>query len=173
MRQGSSGKTQTLELSPPERLTPDHEISLFDCGDRSINDYLQKRAMEAQRARHAVVYVACVKGTRRIAAYYTLSNASVARQYAASARLRRNAPDDLPVTVLGRMGVSLEAQGRGFAVALLADAVERALGAAEIVGSTALIVHPLDESLANFYARFGGFKPCPDLSPLTMMLSLR
>lgn len=173
MRQGSSGKAQTLELSAPEKLMPDHDVSLFDCANQSINDYLQKRAMEAQRSKHAVVYVACVKGTRRVAAYYTLSNASVSRRYAASARLRRNAPDDLPVTVLGRMGVALEAQGRGFAVALLADAVERALGAAEVVGSTAMIVPPLDESLASFYARFGNFKTCPDLTPLTMMLSLR
>lgn len=173
MRQGPPGETETLELRAPEKLNATHDLSQFECGELSINHYLQKRALDAQQNKHAVVFVVCLKGTDVVVAYYTLSNASVARQYGASARIRRNAPEDLPVTVLGRMGVSNAIKGRGVAIALLADALERSLLASEIVGSVALIVHPLTSELADFYAKYGAFKPCPDLSPLTMMRSLR
>ena len=64
-------------------------------------------------------------------------------------RLRRNAPNALPVTILGRMGVAREAAGQGLATDLLQDA------------------------LARFYAKYAGFRPCPDLSPKTMTLPLR
>jgi len=47
------------------------------------------------------------------------------------------------------------------------------MASTEVVASSAILVHPLDEALADFYARKAGFARCPDFSPLTMMLSLR
>lgn len=173
MREETSRQAQTLELSPPQRLNGLHDVSHFDCGQPSINEYLQSRALKAQAAKHAVIYVVCVKGTNIVAAYYTLSNASVARQFGTPARMRRNAPDDLPVTVLGRLGVTAAVQGRGVAQALLADAIERALVASEVIGSVALVVHPLSDDVARFYEKYAAFRVCPDLSPVTMMRSLR
>ncbi len=173
MRQKTACKTETLELTPPEKLAEHHVVSEFDCGELSINEFLRHRALKAQAARHTVVYVVCFKGTCNVAAYYTLSNSAVDRRYGATAKIRRNAPDPLPVTVLGRMGVTASAAGHGLSLALLADAVERSLIASEVIGSTALIVHPLTERLATYYAKHGGFVPCPDLAPMTMMLPLR
>jgi hypothetical protein len=54
-----------------------------------------------------------------------------------------------------------------------ADPILRVMASTEVVASSAILVHPLDEALADFYARKAGFVRCPDLSPLTMMLSLR
>lgn len=173
MREETAGKAETLELSAPQKLDESHEVSQFDCGEPSINEYLRVKALKAQRARHAVVYVTCFKGSKTVAGYYTLSNGSVARAHGASATLRRNAPNDLPVTILGRMGVTRKASAQGLATDLLQDAVERALSAAQMVGSVALIVHPLTEQLEQFYAKRAGFKHCPDLSPKTMMLALQ
>ena len=96
------------------------------------------------------------KGTNTVAAYYTLSNGSVARAHGATARLRRNTPNELPVIILGRMGVDREAAGQGVATDLLQDAIERALVASERVGCVALIVHPLTERLEQFYANYAG-----------------
>ncbi|MBJ9976723.1 hypothetical protein IAE35_10245 [Pseudomonas sp. S75] len=172
MREEAVGKAQTLELSAPCRLQERHDVSAFDCGEISINHYLWYRALDAQQARHAVVYVICFQGTNRVAGFYTLSNGSVARVHGASARIRRNAPNDLPVVVLGRMGVTTEISGRGVATDLVQDAVERTLLASQMVGSVALIVHPLTERLESFYGK-AGFMSCPDLSPKTMMLPLR
>ena len=173
MHRETSGPTETLELSPPERLGSHHITSEFDCGELSINDYLQSSALKSQEAKHTVVYVVCFKGTCDVVGYYTLSNSAIDRRHGATAKSRRNAPNPLPVTVLGRMGVTTALSGRGVSLALLADAVERSILASETIGSVALIVHPLTVSLAEYYAKHGDFIPCPDLAPMTMMLSLR
>ena len=86
--------------------------------------------------------------------------------------MQRNAPEQYPVTVLGRLGVDKSIQGRGVAKALLQDAIERSLQAAEILGSRAMLVHALDPRLALFDQRTAGFIPSP-VSPMTLMLSLR
>lgn len=173
MREEASGQAKTLELSAPQKLSEFHEVARFDCGEPTLNGYLREKALKAQQAKHAVVYVTCFKGTNIVAGYYTLSNGSVARAHGVTARLRRNAPNELPVTILGRMGVAREAAGQGLATDLLQDAVERALVASEMVGCVALVVHPLTERLERFYAKYAGFRHCPDLSPKTMMLPLR
>ncbi|MFJ3468204.1 hypothetical protein ACIPO9_05745 [Pseudomonas sp. NPDC090203] len=172
MREETARKAKALELSPPEKLNALHITDDFDCGEASINEYLRAKALKAQQAKHAMVYVVCFKGTHNIAGYYTLSNGAVDRRHGTTAKMRRNAPDPLPVTILGRMGVSLRAGGCGLSLALLADAIERCIVASEIIGSVAVIVHPLNESLVTYYARHAGFVPCPELSPMTMMLSL-
>lgn len=172
MCQSTSSQAKALELSPPEKLGPHHVTVHFDCGEPSIDDYLQNKAFKAQEAKHAMVYVVCFKGTNDVAGYYTLSNSAIDRRFGATAKIRRNAPNPLPVTVLGRMGVTSAASGRGVSVALLADAIERCIFASEVIGSVAIIVHPLTESLRAYYAKYGDFSPCPDLAPMTMMLSL-
>lgn len=173
MRHDPSSQTEALELSPPEKLGSHHLTDEFDCGEQSINEYLRQKALKAQDAKHAVVYVVRFKNTQEVAGYYTLANSAIDRSGAATAKIRRNAPNPLPVTVLGRMGVTAAASGRGLSLALLADAIERSILASEVIGSVALIVHPLTERLATYYAKHAGFIPCPDLAPMTMMLPLR
>lgn len=173
MRYETSGTTETLELSPPEKLGSHHITSSFDCGVASINDYLHLVALKSQEAKHAIVYVICFKGTNIVAGFYTLSSSAIDRRYGLTAKIRRNAPDPLPVTVLGRMGVTKALTGQGVSLALLADAIERSILASELIGSVALIVHPLTERLVKYYSKHGGFKLCPDLAPMTMMLSLK
>ncbi|WJD64370.1 hypothetical protein [Pseudomonas kurunegalensis] len=166
-------QTRPVELSKPVKLSEAHDFAGFDCGERSINEYLHKRARKAQQEKLAVVYVTCFKGTQQVAGFYTLSSGSIARQSVLPRKLQRNTPFAHPATILGRMGVTLEAQGYGFAEGLLQDAILRVMASTEVVASSAILVHPLNETLADFYASKAGFVRCPDLSPLTMMLSLR
>jgi hypothetical protein len=166
-------QTRPVELSRPEKLNKLHDFTGFDCGELSINDYLHKTARKAQDHKQAVVYVICFAGTNRVAGYYTLSAGSVARAHVVPKGFQRNSPSAHPVTILGRMGVTMAAQGYGFSIDLLKDAIGRCLSASETVGTTAILVHPLDDKLAEFYSKHAGFQRCPDLSPLTMMLSLR
>lgn len=173
MREETAGEAEALELTAPCRLEAFHVVDLFESGEATIDAYLRQKALKAQVARHTVVYVTCFKGTSQVAGYYTLSNGAVARAHAPTASLRRNAPHDLPVVLLGRMGVTRQAAGQGVATDLLQDAIERALVVSESVGCVAVIVHPLNERLEHFYATKAGFINCPDLSPKTMLLALR
>jgi hypothetical protein len=166
-------QTKPVELSKPEKLNKFHDYTEFDCGESSINDYLHKTARKAQENKLAVVYVTCFAGTNRVAGYFTLSNGSIVREHVVPKGLQRNSPNAHPVTILGRMGVTGAAQGYGFAVDLLQDAIRRCIIASEAVATSAVVVHPLTDELADFYAKHAGFQRCPDLSPLTMMLSLR
>ncbi|MGY2181449.1 hypothetical protein [Pseudomonas agarici] len=166
-------QTSPVELSRPEKLNKLHDFTEFDCGESSINDYLHKTARKAQDHKQAVVYVTCFAGTNRVAGFYTLSAGSVAREHVVPKSHQRNSPSAHPVTILGRMGVSIAAQGYGYAVDLLQDAIRRCMIASDSVGTSAVLVHPLDDKLAEFYAKHAGFQRCPELSPLTMLLSLR
>jgi predicted GNAT family N-acyltransferase len=168
----TTGTTKPLALSAPVKLNDTHDLSSFDCGEMSINDFLHRMARRAQEQKHAIVYVSCFAGTNEVAAYYTLSSGSIARESVVPASKRRNSPSSHPVTILGRMGVTIRAQGQGYATDMLQDALTRCIAASSEIASSAVIVHPLTDELANFYSRKAGFKPCPDLSPLTMILSL-
>lgn len=173
MSSGSTESQNEMALSAPEKLTEKHDVSEFDSGEPSINEYLKKRALAAQLQKQAVVYVSRFAGTNKVAAFYTLSNGSIPRPHIVPKKLQRNTPDVHPVTILGRMGITLTAQGHGYAVDLLQDAMLRAIIASETVASSAVVVHPLSERLAQFYAKYAGFERNPDLSPMTMMVSLR
>ncbi len=173
MPTSTSRKAQTVELRAPEKLNDEHILDEFDSGVASINDYLQRQARKAQAAKQAVVYVVCRKDTPVVMGYYTLSSGSIARENVVPKSHQRNSPSVHPVTLLGRMGITLAAQGQGFAIDLLQDAIERAISASETIGSTAMIVHPLNERLSGFYTKYAGFIPCPGLSPITLMLPLR
>ena len=67
---------------------------------------------------------------------------------------------------------SKAAQGQELSLDLLKDAIERAVAAAEMVGATAMVVHPLNERLAELYKKHAGFERCPEISTITIMLPL-
>ncbi|WP_426781044.1 hypothetical protein [Pseudomonas syringae] len=162
-----------MALSAPEKLTEQHDVSEFENEELSIEEYLKKRALIQQLQKLAIVYVVCFSGTKKVAGYYTLSSGSCVRANIVPKNLQRNTPDIHPVTILGRMGITRAAQGRGYGIDLLHDALSRAIIASENVASSAVVVHPLTERLAQFYTKHAGFQRCPELSPMTMILSLR
>jgi GNAT superfamily N-acetyltransferase len=158
-----------LGLRQPEKLNDQHDFSQFDCGETSINEYAH-RAGKAAKSRHAVIYVTCEIGTLNVKGFYTLSSGSVQRDLAPK-NLQRNAMNEFPVTILGRLGVDKAYQGSGVGLDLLQDALTRAINASQIVGSRAVLVHALDPRLAAFYTKHAGFKPSP-VSPLTLFMAL-
>ena len=66
----------------------------------------------------------------------------------------------VPIMLLARMAVDRRWQRQGVGKALLRDALERTLQAADIAGIRAFAVHAKDEQAGNFYARFD-FVPSP------------
>lgn len=165
-----TSKTETLGLSAPEKMNHDHDFSQFDCGEESINEFVKKIRKQAEY-HNCVVYVVCDIGTKIVRGFYTLSNGSVNRDEAPK-NMTRFSTKDIPVTLLGRLGVDKRFQGRGVGADLLQDAVERAITASQVVASRALLVHALDASVAAFYKQQAGFRESP-ISPVTLFLSLR
>lgn len=153
-------------MRPPERLTDAHDLSAFGSSEPALDEWLKRRALAAE-GRTARTYVTCAG--RRVVGFYALANGAVQRNTATS-RLRRNAPDPIPVMVLGRLAVDARWEGRGLGSGMLRDAILRTLAASEIAGVAAILVHAISERAKAFYEK-SGFKPS-DLEPMTLMITL-
>ena len=70
-------------------------------------------------------------------------------------KIRQGLPDAVPLTIIGRLAVDRSLQGQRLGAGLLKDALGRALEAAQIVGTRAILVHAIDQPAAAYYARFG------------------
>ena len=145
-------------LSAPVPLTAEHDLSGFDCGEPVLNDWLRHRALK-NGSRFSRSYVVC-EGNR-VAGYFCISAGSVDRT-AAPGKVRRNAPDLVPVSVIGRLAVSREQAGKGLGADLLSDAMRRIAQASQNIGIAAVLVHAKDDAAKRFYLRCAEFIEYPE-----------
>lgn len=135
-----------------EPLADAHDRGSFDCGEESLNRYFQTRATQDIRRRVANCFVAVEGASGQIAAYYTLSAASVPitdLPPQESKRLPRYPV--IPAVRIGRLAVDLRFQGRGLGAAMLADAAARTAQAD--IAAFMLIVDAKDAAAVAFYER--------------------
>jgi len=151
----SGGKGR--RLLAPVRLTASHDLSGFDCGVPVLNDWLRNRALQNE-SRFSRTYVVC-EG-ERVAAYYCISAGAVERA-AAPGKLRRNAPEAVPVSVIGRLAVCLEYAGRGLGAGMLQDALRRIAAASQSIGVAAVLVQAKDDGAKAFYMACAEFIEYP------------
>jgi predicted N-acetyltransferase YhbS len=140
----------------PVPLEAWHRAENFDCGARSLSEWLRRHALQSHRSGGSRVFVTTEQDELDIAGYYALAAGAVMPP-AASTRLARglarNQP--VPVVLLGRLAVDARHQGRHVGRSLLMDAMERVVQAGELIGVRALLVHAIDESAKAWYAQFG------------------
>lgn len=145
-------------LSAPVPLTSEHDLSAFDCGEPVLNDWLRHRALKNE-SRFSRTYVVC-EGNR-VVGYFCISAGSVDRA-AAPGKVRRNAPDTIPVSVIGRLAVSLDHAGKGLGADLLSDALRRIALASQSIGIGAVLVQAKDDAARRFYLRCAEFIEYPE-----------
>jgi GNAT superfamily N-acetyltransferase len=151
---GSGGRRT---FAAPVPLTADHDLSAFDCGVPALNDWLTQRALKNE-SRFSRTYVVC--DDNRVVAYFCISAGAIERS-AAPGKLRRNAPDTIPVSVLGRLAVSRSHAGRGLGADILADALRRIAVASQSIGIGAVLVHAKDDRAKAFYMACAEFIEYP------------
>jgi len=157
-----------MDLQAPQPLAPHHSTVGFDCGDSSLDQWLQQRALSNQQGGATRSFVVC-NGDDVVKAYVALASGSVAVA-SAPGRFRRNMPDPIPVVVLARLAVCRSVQGQGIARALLADAFERVLQASTQIGVRGIVVHAASSEARRFYLHMG-FDPSP-IDPDTLLIRL-
>ena len=96
----------------------------------------------------------------QVVAYFCISAGSVERA-AAPGRLRRNAPDIIPVSVVGRLAVSRTHTGKGLGADILSDALRRIAVASQSIGIGAVLVHAKDDAAKRFYMSCAEFIEYP------------
>jgi len=144
------------------RIRPlDHEADTagFSSGEGALDEYLQRYATQDIKRGVARVFVATPANQPTVVAgYYTLSAASIAAETLPES-LRKKLPRyPIPVALLGRLAVSLAAQGQGLGSILLADACKRVAAASQALAVAALVVDAKSHRAAAFYQHFGFFE---------------
>jgi GNAT superfamily N-acetyltransferase len=155
--------------SGTEKLRRDHDLSRFDCGAPSLNDWLKRFALSNQQADAAQTYIACRRN--RVIGYYSLVAGSVQRSDAPERIAKGLANHPVGVILLARLAVDLTEKGHGLGKALLKDALSRIAQAADLIGARAVLVHTIDEDAKRFYQHFN-FEVAP-IDPMHLMLLMK
>lgn len=146
-----------IQQSAPVPLTAEHDVAAFDCGEPVLNDWLHHRALKNEN-RFSRTYVVCEDN--RVVAYFCISAGQVERA-AAPGKLRRNAPDAIPVSIIGRLAVSRSHAGKGLGADILSDALRRIAAASQSIGIAAVLVHAKDDAAKRFYMNCAEFIEYP------------
>jgi GNAT superfamily N-acetyltransferase len=123
-----------------------------------LNDWLRERALKNE-SRFSRTYVVC--DGRRVVAYFCIAAGAVERA-AAPGKVRRNAPETIPVSVIGRLAVSRDHAGKGLGSDILSDALRRIALASQSIGIGAVMIHAKDEKAKRFYLRCAEFIEYPE-----------
>ncbi len=138
-----------------ERLDRGHLREGYDCGKRSLNDFLRTLVSQYEKRSLGRTYVALQREDQRVLGYYTLASGSVEAESLPPNQARKLPRHAVPVVLLARLAVDRSAHGRGLGGLLLRDAMTRSLDLAEKLGIHAVVVDALDAQAKTFYERFG------------------
>jgi GNAT superfamily N-acetyltransferase len=160
----------TLARWHQEQIAKKHDRKGFDCGQTDLNAFLAKHARQAHESGASKTYVA-VDDTDgvTILGYYTLSPAqvefSLVPEEARPAGAGRHPVGGFR---LGRLAVSMAAQGQRLGGMLLIAAATRCIRASTQVGGLLLLIEAKDDRAAGWYKSYGALE-IPKM-PLSLVL---
>jgi len=152
-----------------EKLSRDHLLNDFDCGQEALNGWLRKHALQNHGAGAAQTYVGLAGSV--VIGYYSLAVGQIEYNDAPERLQKGLARHPVPVMLLARLAVHKNWQSRGVGRALLRDVVLRTAQAADIAGIRALAVHAKDEHARRYYEQFD-FVASP-ADPLQLLVLLK
>ena len=151
-----------------EPLGKHHDRTTFHCGQPALDDWFRHRASQDEKRNVARVFVA-VTPDLGVIGFYSLSSLSLSLE-ALPEEVAHRLPryDAIPAALIGRLARDERVRGRGVGELLLADAIQRILGAGRSVAVFAIVVDAKDDRAAEFYRAFG-FRVFP-LQPKRLFL---
>jgi GNAT superfamily N-acetyltransferase len=152
-----------------EKLTRQHAVAGFDCGNEALNRFLHRFALSNQQANASQTYLGLADDT--VVGFYTLVVGEVSFGGAPTRLTKGLARHPVPIMLIARLAVSGDWRGKGLGSGLLKDAMLRTLNAADIAGIRALAVHAKDDTARAFYEHFE-FLPSPS-DPLHLFVLIK
>lgn len=137
-----------------EPLTILHDRKSFECSDETVGRFLREKAFQDQRLDLGRTYVQVDRlDKKRIIGYHSIVITEITQEQIPDDRpkIKRN----IPVMLLGQLGVATGYQGRGYGERLLLDAQYRAYCVSEIAGIRAVVLDARNERLAAWYSSHG------------------
>ncbi len=143
-----------------ELLQKSHKKDHFDCGIKSLNDYLIRYARQNDQKSISRTFVA-TDDEKVIQGYYSICSASINFK-----ELPENISNQLPrypipAACLSRLAVNLKMQGTGLGEHLLFNALKRIYLTSNEMGIKCIIVDSINEEAKSFYESYG-FINLPD-----------
>lgn len=146
-----------------------HDRAAFSCGVEALDAYLKRHASQDMRRKANAVFVMVpLEAPSRIVGYFTLCALALAQGEVPEAT-RKHLPRYplISATLIGRLAIARTHQGQGLGSLLLARALRKAYGNADVVGSSMVVVDAIDERAARFYEAHG-FIRLPDSMRLVL-----
>ena len=143
-----------------ELLDKKHHREAFDCGKELLNNYLKIQAGQDFKRKLSVCFVLSEHETNNIQGFYTLSNNSIPLTNFPE-QIRKKFPKSytsIPTTLLGRLAIDKNHQGKGIGKILLIDALKRSYEISQEIGSFAVVVDPIDDEAEKFYKKYDFIK---------------
>jgi len=154
-----------------ELLDTSHNRKGFDCGNKQLNDYLQKTARQHLVKGMSRTFVLVDDAYREdILGFFTLSVCEVESELLPSS-IARKYPEQVPAVKLARLAVALKNQKYGLGKYLVSSAIEKVIAISESVGIIGLFVDAKDDNSIRYYQRYG-FVPLNG-SPFTLFLPMQ
>jgi predicted N-acetyltransferase YhbS len=148
-------------VSKPVKLTKEHDLSQFDCGNGPLTTWLQKYALQNQTANHAKTVVITEDDSNIVIGYYSYNIISVEHSESTPVRVSKGlARHPIPVFLVARLAIDNKFKGQNLGSRLFRRALLHAAEISDQVPIRAIIVDAIDDGAQKFYSRFD-FEPYP------------
>ncbi|WP_289004371.1 GNAT family N-acetyltransferase [uncultured Kingella sp.] len=152
-----------------------HDIKHFRCGKPVMDEFLHRYAAKNAQLGLSKTWVLPDRqpetSKAAIAAYYTLSLLSIAPEQLNDGKSLPRYP--APVTLLARLAVASNYQGKGLGTtALLASLMQAVKASDNGLPTYAVVLDVLDEAARAFYQQFAFFKPL-DAAGMRLFVPMR
>jgi ribosomal protein S18 acetylase RimI-like enzyme len=138
-----------------ERFDSKHDIAAFDCGEPSLNLFLQRHALNNARAGLGRTFVAVEPGLTRVLGYFTVSTGSVSFDTVPDHGKKRLPKYPIPTVHVGRLAVDATCQGQGLGETLLVESLRKTASASDSIGVYAVDLIALHDQAKRFYLKYG------------------
>jgi ribosomal protein S18 acetylase RimI-like enzyme len=137
-----------------DMLAPEHDRTGFRCGEDALDRYFKIQVTQDIRRHVANCFVVIEAATNQVAAFYTLSAASISLTDLPPEETKRLPRyPTIPAVRVGRLAVDLRFRRRGLGELMLINAVDRTMQ--DAAAAFAIVVDAKNDEAAAFYRRFG------------------
>lgn len=144
-----------------EALSEAHDATAFRCGKPSLDTFIRRYALRNQQNDIGRTFVGLRPASTRVYGYYTVASGKVIHENLPEEERRLLPRYPVPVVLIGKLAVDLDAQGRRLGVFLPMDALRLSVEASRLIGVHGVEVEALDEQAKSFYEKYG-FTPLKD-----------
>jgi hypothetical protein len=140
------------DLSYPKILDEDDKTAEFTCGQKEIDEFIQKEALAFQHQLLGVTYL--FKHETDLIGFATLCTGHINRHKMPFEHRPTKHINSYPALLIGQLGVCNGQQGSGVGTYICDFCFDRAVKLSERVGCRFLVVDAL-ESAVKFYEKYG------------------